>query len=250
MACLYNGSIYLCSLDTPKEIKRIQNRTKQEKIFCAWGYKFEQYLLSDLPGQLPDIDRPVIENEEFSLYYQSSLGKHQLLYGAQIDGLLATDKVPPPPDTNDFQTNLNYLRSNQYIELKTNREIRTPNQEQNFKKYKLLRCWCQCYLAGLKGLLVGFRDDKGIVRRLQCYNTDDIAAYCENEWQPEKALKYLDDFLTFIETSFKDKLEETKSNDQEPLHLQFDDYGNNSIRVIPQKYVNSQSAPHFTWNIC
>lgn len=49
----------------------------------------------------------------------------------------------------------------------------------NYRKYKLLRCWCQCYLAGLKGLLVGFRDDNGIVRRLQCFDTDDIVAYCK-----------------------------------------------------------------------
>lgn len=46
MACQYNGCIYLCSLETPQEKQRRQNRNKQEEKFCAWGYKFEQYLLS------------------------------------------------------------------------------------------------------------------------------------------------------------------------------------------------------------
>lgn len=43
---LFKGSIYLCSLETPQEKQRRQTRNRQEEKFCAWGYKFEQYLLS------------------------------------------------------------------------------------------------------------------------------------------------------------------------------------------------------------
>lgn len=46
MASLFNGSIYLCSLETPQEKQKRQMRTRQEDKFCAWGYKFEQYMLS------------------------------------------------------------------------------------------------------------------------------------------------------------------------------------------------------------
>jgi hypothetical protein len=46
MASYFNGCIYLCSLETPQEIQRRQTRSDKEKQFCAWGYKFEQYILS------------------------------------------------------------------------------------------------------------------------------------------------------------------------------------------------------------
>ncbi|CAH0747401.1 unnamed protein product [Diatraea saccharalis] len=130
MASLFNNSIYLCSLETPTEM---HNRLSLNGRFCAWGYKFEQYLLSDLPGIHQNIEKPVIENEEFSLFYKACLGDHKLLYGAQIDGLLVTNGTVHPPNTTDFQMNLNYLKQNSYVELKTNRLLENPRQEHNFK---------------------------------------------------------------------------------------------------------------------
>lgn len=76
----------------------------------------------------------MIENEEFSIFYQATLGQHELLYGAQIDGLLAIDgKVPDPPKTADVDINISYLNSQCFLELKTNREIQNQRQELNFK---------------------------------------------------------------------------------------------------------------------
>lgn len=43
---LFEGAIYLCSLETPQQVQRRMSRSRQEDKFCAWGYKFEQYLLS------------------------------------------------------------------------------------------------------------------------------------------------------------------------------------------------------------
>lgn len=91
-------------------------------------------LASDLPSLQPDIQKPVIENEEFSLYYRATLGQHELLYGAQIDGLLATDEIKTNPETTtNVDKNLEYLRNNSFLELKTNRSIHHRRQEENFK---------------------------------------------------------------------------------------------------------------------
>ncbi|KAJ0181183.1 hypothetical protein K1T71_003268 [Dendrolimus kikuchii] len=220
MATLYKNCIYLCSLDTEHDIQKRQSRSKQQDKFCAWGYKFEQYILSDLPDLQPDIEKPVKENEEFSLYYYSELNTHTLLYGAQIDGLLATNNCADKPlKANDVNAILNYLRSHSFVELKTNRVIQHWKQEQNFKKYKLLRCWCQCYLANLKGLLVGFRNDDGIIQRLQWYDTEELVHYCKDEWDPGTALQYLNYFLTFVKDSFRNEIKQCSPN--KPVSLQF-----------------------------
>lgn len=43
---LFQGAIYLCSVETPQQVQRRMSRNRQDEKFCAWGYKFEQYLLS------------------------------------------------------------------------------------------------------------------------------------------------------------------------------------------------------------
>ncbi|KAJ8734035.1 hypothetical protein PYW07_014586 [Mythimna separata] len=230
VASLFNNCIYLYSIEN---LRKNNLPNDQNAKFCAWGYKFEQYMLSDSPSLQPNIEKPVVENEEFSIYYSSQLGKHKLFYGAQIDGMLATGTTPGPPDPGDTNDNLTYLRSNSFVELKTNRGIHSKRQEKNFKRFKLLRCWCQCYLAGLEGLLVGFRNDEGIIQRVQWFSTEDIVRYCQDEWEPQTAINYLHYFLTYVDNYFK-TLKATYAGDfasKEPVTLKFDIDANQKMTV-------------------
>ncbi|CAH1643462.1 unnamed protein product [Spodoptera littoralis] len=237
VASLLKKGIYLCSVNTAQDLQN-RNPSAQNAKFCAWGYKFEQYMLSDVPCMQPNVKKPVVENEEFSMYYSSQLGKHRLFYGAQIDGMLATRTAPGPPNTDDVNINLAYLRSNKFVELKTNREIHNNRQEQNFKRYKMIRCWCQCYLAGLKGLLVGYRNDDGIIQRVQWFDTEDIVKYCGDEWNPQVAIDYLVYFLNYVENCFK-SLKDTPGDpfaSKEPLTLKFDIDSQQKITVTKDIY--------------
>ncbi|KPI93328.1 Protein Dom3Z, partial [Papilio xuthus] len=173
------------------------------------------------PNTKPLVDRPVIENEKFSLFYYASLGSHNLLYGAQIDGMLTTNYpvLNPPEDTN-VESNLNYLRNNEYVELKTNRHI------DNYRQEHIFRCWCQCYLANLKGLLVGFRIEKGIVQRLQWFHTEDIVEYCQNNWSPQMTIDCLNYFLSYIKNCY------TTKNYSYPVSVTFQLNANRTIDVI------------------
>ncbi|KAJ2946414.1 hypothetical protein O0L34_g12453 [Tuta absoluta] len=222
---------------------------------CAWGYKFEQYMAADSPHLNPDIQKPVIENAEFSLCFRAVLGSHQLLYAAQIDGLLATEgNVSDPPRHADYETNLNYLRNNKYIELKTNRELHHRRHEDSFKRHKMLKCWAQCYLANLHGLLVGYRNNSGIVQRLQYFKTDQIVEYCKDFWSPGPALEFLDYFLTFVKNTFKEYVKQTHGEHSDfkkigPINLEFHIDNNQRIqftdqcdKILPDWYVEAKNV--------
>lgn len=47
-ACSYKDSIYLLSVESQEEIFRKRCRPKDVEKYCAWGYKFEQFLLSGI----------------------------------------------------------------------------------------------------------------------------------------------------------------------------------------------------------
>ncbi len=69
------------------------------------------------------------------------------------------------------------LNAENFVELKTSRHIEHPGQETNFKKFKLIKWWCQCFPAGIRQVACGFRDDDGIVETIQTYNVSDLPKY-------------------------------------------------------------------------
>lgn len=46
VASLFNNCIYLCSVEKPQAALKRNSRLDQNAKYCAWGYKFEQYMLS------------------------------------------------------------------------------------------------------------------------------------------------------------------------------------------------------------
>ena len=66
-----------------------------------------------------------------------------------------------------------------YIELKTSRLLQYARQIANFKQFKLIKWWAQSYLIGIPDIVCGFRDDNGIVHKLQNYKVHDIPKTCQ-----------------------------------------------------------------------
>lgn len=46
LAMKYKGSIYLCQLETDEKKCQRLNEDEKTKLFCSYGFKFEQYLLT------------------------------------------------------------------------------------------------------------------------------------------------------------------------------------------------------------
>ncbi|KAJ2946376.1 hypothetical protein O0L34_g12415 [Tuta absoluta] len=196
---LYKGNIYLCARDTEEKIRSRLNMTEKDKRFTSWGYKFEQYMLSDTPDSEPNPDQPVDENEEFSLVFTNILNQHTIVYGAEMDGIRC-DKNPvtPPPVENRPKAVVEYLSTKEFIELKTSRHIEFPNQENSFRRFKAKKWWCQSFLAGIDTILCGFRNDDGIVEELRTYNVNELPKMSKRFWNPNVCFNFLDTFFTYV----------------------------------------------------
>nr|XP_034841214.1 decapping and exoribonuclease protein-like isoform X2 [Maniola hyperantus] len=208
VAILYKGNIYLCARDT--EAKRQQKlcMSARDKQFTSWGYKFEQYMLSDRPDVEPNPNVPVDETEEFSLVFTTHLNHHKIVYGAEMDGIRC-DKRPVSalPDAEANPDNIvQYLSSNEFIELKTSRHIESSRQEINFRRFKTKKWWCQSFLVGIDTLVCGYRNDVGIVEELKVYNVKDLANISEKYWKPNICFNFLDTFLTFVKRCLAKKI--------------------------------------------
>ena len=46
-------------------------------------------------------------------------------------------------------------------------------------RYKAIKWWAQSFMVGIEKIVCGFRDDDGIVHRLQNYTVQDLPKYCK-----------------------------------------------------------------------
>lgn len=125
-------------------------------------------------------------NEAYCSIVRTRLKNHSILIGAEVDCCAKESKERPP---------LNY------IELKTTRIMQHYKQKMNFSRYKLLKIWAQSFLVGLPKVVVGMRDDDGIVRELKNYKTMEIPAMCkefQNHWDPNICMNFLDNLLAWL----------------------------------------------------
>lgn len=117
---------------------------------------------------------------------RTRLKNHSILIGAEVDCCVKESKERPP---------LNY------IELKTTRIMQHYKQRMNFARYKLLKFWAQSFLVGLPKIVVGLRDDDGIVHELKDYKTIEIPALCKefpNHWDANICMNFLDNLLSWL----------------------------------------------------
>ncbi|GIY21103.1 decapping and exoribonuclease protein [Caerostris extrusa] len=181
--------IYLCAFDTDDQIRRREATTEREKLMCSWGYKFEQYLAADTPVSKPNLSVSVNEKEEYCIVLKGRLDKHTLLYSAEVDGkdpLYNNNRDKDPQSTQC------------YSELKTSRIITTERQHINFCRFKLMKWWLQSFLVGIPKVICGFRDDSGIVRKLEVFPIPEIPRMSRENLIDRKIVVHLVVFLNLL----------------------------------------------------
>ncbi|RKP14123.1 RAI1 like PD-XK nuclease-domain-containing protein [Piptocephalis cylindrospora] len=220
----YKGTIYLCG-ETPEE-KREAERMRGDRRYPMmdrmgyWGYRFEGYSTIPVPpdqldrGQEEDTrvrkwkdDYVVDTHQEYCSVFASRLGQTRLLMGAEVD----CGKNPGKGE--DVM--------GRYVELKTSKLIKNDRDVRSFERYKLLKFWAQCFLPGIPRIVVGFRDEAGVVRKIQTIQTMEIPRMVRHQshgWDASVCLKFLDELLMWLKTELSSLPEEVDMDGDIPVH--------------------------------
>lgn len=186
-ATKFRSVIYLCDVKTDRKMEELKNATRKQILMTTWGFKFEQYMVSDARHLKPKTSVPVNENEKYFAVMKRNLGHHRILCSAEVDG------VDPKQERRHKPSSML-----PYIELKTSRLITSDRQEANFRRFKLIKWYLQSYLAGIPRIICGFRDDDGIVRELESYNVADIPTRAKGAWSPAACLHFCSHVLDYV----------------------------------------------------
>jgi RAT1-interacting protein len=79
------------------------------------------------------------------------------------------------------------------------------HQFESFIKHKCLKTWAQSYLAGVRTVIFGFRDDDGRILETKTYETQEFPrlARKNNYWDPNVCLTFGAQVLKFIRETVK-----------------------------------------------
>mmetsp|Transcript_44820 Transcript_44820/g.173935 ORF Transcript_44820/g.173935 Transcript_44820/m.173935 type:complete len:296 (+) Transcript_44820:1617-2504(+) len=179
-ACRVSGTVFLDIRSTNEDPTDSRGR-----LFTYYGYKFEQVCCSADPSEE---NAPVDANEEFCSMVHREIGNHRVLLCAEIDCERRDGRESTPLEG--------------YVELKTSREPKHRGQWRNMARQKFLKFWVQSFLAGVPMIKHGFRNDDGILLKVETLKTRDIPALayelCGGEWSADVALNFLSHCLAFI----------------------------------------------------
>ena len=116
---------------------------------------------------------------------QSSAGKQSILYAAEVDCL-------------DLgKTDADQMEN--FVEIKTTREMYHENQYRNFQKFKLIKFWAQSYLIGIPKIYCGMKNDQHVVEHIEQHNVHQIPQQCSAYWSRKQCLNFLWQFITFVQ---------------------------------------------------
>ncbi|CAI5440268.1 unnamed protein product [Caenorhabditis angaria] len=174
-----HGVVFMCEEETEDKTRKMEAQTDREKHMTYWGHKFEQYMTLDDGMDLPDTTQPVSTREEFATVIRTTLESSQpnrrqpleLFYSAEIDCL---------------------DRDGKYVELKTNKgDLRGWFWTAGAKS---LKWWLQSFLVAIDYLVVGHRDDRGIVTRVSSIQTAQLQK--QSQWYGGAAIRLISQVLT------------------------------------------------------
>jgi len=201
-ATLFQGTIFI---EENHEYK-LASQARQSKQISApgrpsqdmmsyWGYKFETLCL--MPDTWDATSRDYIEGRENEIVdnhaqyvsiVRTGIGNTTLVIGGEVDAVW--DIKPKPPHT----------RIN-WVELKTSVSPQSDRDLLAFER-KLMKFWIQSFLLGVPKIIVGFRDQNGILVRIEEMETEKIPGTVKRRgkatWDGNMCINFAAGFLDFL----------------------------------------------------
>ncbi|CAF3515615.1 unnamed protein product [Adineta steineri] len=175
----WHGCHFMVVFHTETEVNIENEQTPIEKRMQYWGHKFEDYITTDTPPLFPS------PKKIFSTMNKATLGRHRLLYSCEIDACTLNS------------TYNEEKKQGTYVEVKiTYAKHLLDLNTVSSRKYS--KWWQQCYLAGINHMLLGFRNNYGVVEYLQPLCTKDIEIRAKT-WSASAFLSFLDEFCSFVQ---------------------------------------------------
>lgn len=176
---------------------RPQPSQPSQDIMSYWGYKFETLSLIPQPWSpisrqyIESRDRQIVNNHaQYCSIVRTGFGKVKIVLGGEVDAVW--DKKP-----DDTSLPINW------VELKTSAEITNEREQVKFER-KLLKFWAQSFLLGVSRIVVGFRDQQGILRSLEQFETQKVPEIVQskgrNLWHGQTCINFAASLLEWIKS--------------------------------------------------
>ncbi|KIM94872.1 hypothetical protein OIDMADRAFT_106473 [Oidiodendron maius Zn] len=160
-----------------------------QDMMSFWGYKFETLcLLPDTWGNTP---REYIENREnetvnnyaqYCSVVKTGIGNTTIVLGGEVD-------AGNPAN---------------WVELKTSVDIRNDRDMVAYER-KLMKFWIQSFLLGVPKIIVGFRTQDGILKRIEEMDTASIPGTVKRAgrgtWDGNMCINFASSLLEFLKAT-------------------------------------------------
>lgn len=197
-----DNSYFFCEGDPMNSFNDVSIPIKHRKMMYG-GFKFESLLMSSLPS-IKERQKEAVEiNEEYNIIYQTKIGSHPLIFGAEVDGCKGGGPGAERMvelKTSSFHQSRHTLRD----------EFLNGN---DFFVIKVIKWWLQSFLAGIDLLVIGWRDWNGrivSIEEVQLFIIPKLLKekYGANDcrWDLNSLFAWGDNLLSWIkDPSFMDK---------------------------------------------
>ena len=201
------GVIYVDARETAACQMRKQTMDSKQRLWTYYGYKFEHYCT----GVEDSVPVDTCPGANYNAVRRVGIGGLRLLICGEVDCYSGT------PATENF------------MELKTSKLITDERSKNSFEKHKLMKFWAQSFTIGVPRVVVGFRDENGIVKKLQRFYTlkiPTLIAGRERElWDSKVCINFMHKLLVWIY--------ETVSGTKTPWLLRYNGHDSPYIELIP-----------------
>ncbi|XP_037945855.1 decapping nuclease DXO homolog [Teleopsis dalmanni] len=123
-----------------------------------------------------------------------------------------------------------------FIELKVRKKDLSFYQKRTYNCIKTRTWWCQSFLVGVSKIIVGLRNDNGLVDSIEEVEVNSLIKQGQNYWSGNNCIEFLTFMLKFIKE---------KTSDLNCPHTVVDFYYNSDNRHISYKKTEGKSPSSF-----